>query len=362
MPPEATESAPVAAPSEEAERAALIAELDAEDSESEAREPAEELPGEAEPSEDTAEDEGEEEGDDEVEEQSFEGADEFREHVKSLLEAGDMRKVEEALGLEKNALKLNGAKFRYVRQQAQKAAETIQRAETEAAKAQNLVESAKQVYGPMVQAKQLFHSGTADGVQRAARFVESHFGVPLTQFVEAVVKAGRGEASAHRGPDPEVAELKQTVQRLLEERTQQQTQAQAQAAEQRHLEAIKGKLGGSPLAKLPDGAKVVYEKIKGSYDQSIGGYRLNLRDAIAAAQDDPAVKWKLHELASKRKAPAAAPGKQPASQLQRKRVVTAPKAANPAEAEAAAKARLIAELEAEERKAERAARRSNARR
>lgn len=368
MPPEATEAAPVAAP-EAAERAALIAELDAaDDAETEstsgdrgARKDDEDAASDdASVSEDEpAADVEESDEEDEAAEGSPQTAAEMAEHIKGLLDAGDMRKVEEALGLEKGALKINGAKFRYVRQQVQKATEATQRAEARAAQADTVIQSAQQVYGPMVQAKQLFHDGTAQGVQQAARFVETHFGVPLTTFVEAVVKAGRGESSPQRGPDPEVAELKQTVQQLLQERNNQQTMAQQQAAEQRHLTTIKGKLGGTPLAKLPDGAKVVYETIKRSYDASIQGYRLNLKDAIAEAQKDPAVKWRLHELSQKR---GAKPADKPAPTLARKRVIIESKGLSPAQKESAEKARLIAELEAEERKQERVSRRSNGKR
>lgn len=363
MPPDADTSAEAVAPaanSESAAKEALIAELDAEDSGGEAKESqakeADGIDAEAEAEDDvddTAGDEG-----DAVD--AIQTAEEIRQHVKDLVAAGDLRKVEEALGLEKGALKLDGAKFRYMRQRAEKAAKAEALAQGKHVEATALVTRAQEEYGPMVRAKQLFAQGTAQGVQQAARFVEAHFGVPLTQFVEAIVKAGRGESQPARTSDPEIAELKTTVQRLLQEREQQQLQETARAAATRHVATIKSKLGSSPIAKLPDAANLVYERLKGSYDRTIDGYTLTLPEAIKAVTEDPATKWRLHEMRSKSAPRTPEPVAVKTANGSRKPVASTGKL-SPKEKEAAEKAAVIAELEAQMRKEERA-QRSNGRR
>lgn len=359
MDEEQTEAAPEvsdAAPQEAAEKDALIAEIEAElDG---GASPAKQKAAQPEPEAD-ADGEGEPEADvpDEDEPADVAGAEDassLRDHVKELVASGDIRKVEEALGLEKGALKVDGAKFRHLRAKAEKAGKLAAEAEQRHAEAQNLVGQAQQTYGGMVRAKQEFATGTAQGIQRAARFVEGHFGVPLAQFVDAVVKAGRGEAQPQRGPDPEVAELKAQLQKMQEERSREKAAETERAAAERHVATIKGKLAGNPIAVLPDAAKLVYERLRGSYDRDIDGYTLTLKDAIAAVQADPATKWRLHELKQKAAAKAA-PAPAPKPVPGRRQVVTTQRM-TPAEAEAAEKAALIAELEAEERKKERAQR------
>lgn len=364
MPPDADTSAEAVAPaanSESAAKEALIAELDAEDSGGEAEEShakeAHPVDAEAESENDIDEptgDEGDSVG-------SIQTAEEIREHVKELVASGDLRKVEEALGLEKGALKLDGAKFRYMKQRAEKASKAEAQAQAKHAEATGIVTRAQEEYGPMVRARQLFAQGTPQGVQQAARFVEQHFGVPMTQFVEAIVKAGRGEAQPARTADPEIAELKTTVQRLLHEKEQQQLQETARAAATRHVATIKSKLGSSPIAKLPDAANLVYERLKGSYDRSIDGYTLTLPEAIKAVTEDPATKWRLHEMRQKT-APKTLtePVAVKVANGLRKLVASTGKL-SPKEKEAAEKAAVIAELEAQMRKEERA-QRSNGRR
>jgi hypothetical protein len=353
-------AAPQTAATDAAARDALIAELDADAGEESAPEPVESDDSEPEPSDDAEADESSEEtGDEEAEEEpAFDSPDEFREHVKSLLEAGDMRKVEEALGLEKGALKINGAKLRYVQR-------TVADAQRKVAEAENLKESARNFYGPYVQAKQQFQSGTPQGVMQAARAVEGHFGVPLAVFVEHVLKAGKGEHGVPSVQQPqtnaEIEALKAQNAQILQLLQNQQNQGQAQAAEQRHIATISGKLKGTDLAKLKEGPQLVYAAIKNSYDANLRGYSLDLPKAIKAVLADPATKWRLHELKTKasngKTAPAAvAPGK-PGKQSPVKRSVVAAVPQTPAQKEAAERAALIAELEAEERREERAARR-----
>lgn len=363
MPPDADTSAVAVAPaanSESAAKEALIAELDAEDSggEQEQAKPPKADPVDAEAeSEEDVEDPESDEGETV---DSVQTAEEIRQHVKDLVAAGDLRKVEEALGLEKGALKLDGAKFRYMRQRAEKAAKAEALAQTKHAEAAGLVTRAQEEYGPMVRARQLFAQGTPQGIQQAARFVEQHFGVPLTQFVESIVKAGRGESQPARQADPELAELKTTVQRLMQEREQQQLQESARAAATRHVAVIKGKLGGSPIAKLPDAPTLVYERLKASYDRTIDGYTMTLPEAIKAVTEDPATKWRLHEMRQKTGAkPVAEPVATRVASGSRKPVPGAK--LTPKDKEAAEKAAVIAELEAQMRKEERA-QRSNGRR
>lgn len=364
--------APVASP-EAADRAALIAELDAaEDAEGEQESPApkarkgqsdESNDSDPEPSDDADADEpAEEGGDEEAEEgEAFQTPDEFREHLQSLIKEGDLRKVEEALGLEKGALKVNGAKLRYVQKTVAEAERKSGEAANTAREAENLKEAARNFYGPYVQAKQSFQSGTPQGVMQAARAVESHFGVPLAVFVEHVLKAGKGEASAVQHQQPQnnaetealKAELAQ-IKNLLQNGQQQQ---QTAAAEQRHLATIGTKLKGTELSKLKDGPALVYQAIKGSYDQNLRGYALDLPKAIKAVLADPATKWKLHELKSKNgSAPAVTVKNGKGSPVKRVATVSTEKLSRE-EREQTEKARLIAELEAEERQQERAARR-----
>jgi hypothetical protein len=283
---------------------------------------------------------------------------EFRERVKGLVEAGDIRKLEEELGLEKGALKVDGAKFRHLRQRAEKAAKAEASAQAARAQTNTLLTQARQEYGPMVQAKHLFNSGTPQGVQQAGRFVEKHFGVPLAQFVDTIIKAGRGEAAPQRGPDPEVAELKQTVLQLKQSLEQRQNAESEKVQSERHVATIRGKLTGSPIAKLPDAAQLVYARLKGSYDSTIDGYKLTLKDAISAVAEDPATKWRLHELRQRSATttpPSAgrAPGKA-TSNGNGKHV--APRAKGGKMTEEQEKQALIVELEAAARKEERAQR------
>jgi hypothetical protein len=361
----ATEAPAASESNESAAKNALIAELEAEidDSGEEAVRTEKPKPGKKrlEAAKEDAANEGEEPeaeedaGEEEPESAAAQLPDAVREHVRNLVDTGDIRQLEVVLGLEKGALKVDGGKIRYARQRLEKAEKAQSKASEQHAAAQNVLTQAQQAYGPMVRAKQLFQGGTAQGVQQAARFVESHFGVPLTQFVETVLKAGRGESAPQRGPDPEVVELKQTVQQLLQERQRQQQQETERTQTERHVATIKGKLGSSPIAKLPDAAQLVYAKIKGSYDATIDGYTLTLKDAIAAVASDPATKWRLHELAQKsaRTAPVVTPtalkttpGRKPPPRGK----------LSPAEQEAAEKSALIAELESSERKRERAER------
>jgi hypothetical protein len=352
--------------SEEAAKQQLIDAIDAEFDEGETEKPsptskaAKKAPSKVASKDETEEEASDEEADDSVDEEdaqaSFEDAAALKGHIKTLIESGDLRKLETELGLEKGALKINGSKLRYVREQSQKAAAALQTAERKAADAQSLVQQAQQVYGPMVRAKQLFQSGSADGVQQAARFVEAHFGVPIAQFVDAVVKAGRGQALPRSGPDPEVAELKLTVQRLLEQQTRAQADAQLAQAKARHVAGIKAKLGSSPLGALPDGAQRVYDRLVASYDRGTGGYSLSLQDAIKAVADDPATKWLLHERAQKAK-PKDDATESRGSKPKANGTPAAPvKALTYEEREEQEKRALIAELEAEALKAERAAR------
>lgn len=285
-----------------------------------------------------------------------EGGEDFRAHVKSLTEAGDLRKLEEYLGLEKGALKIDGSKFRYLRQRQEKADKAVADATRQRDEATTLVQRAQEEYGPMVRAKQAFAAGTAQGVQQAGRFVEKHFGCSLAQFVDAVVKAGRGEASAPRAPiqDQAIEELRAEVARLKQEREQTSRAETEKAAAERHVTAIKGKLTGSPIAVLPDAAQLVYAKLKGSYDSAIDGYKLTLREAIAEVAADPATKWRLHERAQKARR-TAEPEPEPSRPGRRGQ----PPARRPAAktmTEAEERQALIAELEAEARKEERATR------
>lgn len=359
-------AAPVTAAADSAARDALIAELDADSGDAEEA-PAEASDDEApEPVGDSDGDEAEgEAGDEEAEEEAaFDSPDEFREHVKSLLEAGDMRKVEEALGLEKGALKINGAKLRYVQREKAEAARTKAEAANTAREANELKDAARNFYGPYVQAKQSFQSGTPQGVMAAARAVEGHFGVPLAVFVEHVLKAGKGEHGVPPVQQPqtnvEVEALRAEVQRLARLAEDGQAQQQNAAAEQRHIATISTKLKGTDLAKLKDGPQLVYAAIKGSYDANLRGYSLDLPKAIKAVLADPATKWKLHELksgktpAGKTPAPTAAKTSGKASPV---KVARPAVALTPAQKEAAERAALIAELEAEERREERTARR-----
>lgn len=359
--------APEAAAPAEAEHDALIAELEAEFAEGDseparlekgAKKAVQAKKGEPVDTDGDAEPEGEEAGESEDgNEAQVQTIDEFREHAKDIARSGDIRKLEEVLGLEKNTLRVDGGKVRYARQRLEKAEKAQAAAHQKYGEANTILSDAQQQYGGMVRAKHLFAGGTPQGIQQAARFVEGHFGVPLAQFVDAVVKAGRGEAGPQRGPDPEVTELKRTVQQLLTEQQQARKAETERQQTERHVSLIKGKLGGHSIAQLPDAAQLVYAKIKSSYDSTIDGYKLTLKDAIAAVAADPATKWRLHELAQKR-APkdAAGPtnGKRPAKAANGKAPTR--KAATPAESEEAEKRALIAELEAEARKEERAQR------
>lgn len=363
MPTDADTSAEAVAPaanSESAAKEALIAELEAEDSGGEAKQGETEKADRVDSKDDAEDDVEDTAGDEGDAVDPIQTAEEVRQHVKDLLAAGDLRKVEESLGLEKGALKLDGAKFRYMRQRGEKAERALAEATGKHTEATALVTRAQEEYGPMVRAKQLFAQGTPQGVQQAARFVEHHFGVPMTQFVEAIVKAGRGESQPARQSDPEIAELKTTVQRLLQEREQQQLQETARTAATRHVATIKSKLGSSPIAKLPDAANLVYERLKGSYDRAIDGYTLTLPEAIKAVTDDPATKWRLHEMRQKTAPKALA---EPAAKTAAGSRKPAPATAklSQREKEAAEKAAVIAELEAQMRKEERA-QRSNGRR
>lgn len=365
----AAPTAPTAAPAaatEAAARDALIAELDsAEDAEEAPATKSDDADPEPTDDADAEETEGEA-GDKEAEEEaSFDSPDEFREHVKSLLEAGDMRKVEEALGLEKGALKINGAKLRYVQRTVAEAQRTKAEAANVAREANELKDAARNFYGPYVQSKQDFQSGTPQGVMNAARAVEQHYGVPLAVFVEHVLKAGKGEASnpqvQQNQPNAEIEALKAQNAQILEHLRNAQSQTQTQAAEQRHIATIQTKIKGTDLAKLKDGPQLVYAAIKGSYDQNLRGYSLDLPKAIKAVLADPATKWKLHELKAgkttqqKSVSPAATKPDGKASPVKRS-VVTTPQ--TPKQKEQAERAALIAELEAEERRAERTQRRT----
>lgn len=363
---EAVNEAPLGG-TDAAEKAALIAEIEGElDEESEGGSGASEHKAQKKPPRGARaggdEESGEREDEADPEDDAAEGGpgsiSELREHVRELVLAGDIRKVEEALGLEKGALKVDGARFRHMRQRAEKADKARSEAEQRHAEAANIVTQAQQEYGPMVRAKQLFQSGNPQGVQQAGRFVERHFGCSLAQFVDSVVKAGRGEGTPQRGPDPEVAELKAALLEMKQAQERERAQQTERAAADRHISTIKSKLSATPLAKLPDAAKLVYERLKGSYDRTIDGYTMTLRDAIAAVQEDPGTKWRLHEMRERstptktggaaRERPAG--GRQPARrEPERGRL-------SPAEAEAAEKSALLAELEAEERRKERAAR------
>lgn len=368
---------------EAAEHAALIAELETEgdsDGIDDAR-PAKarqgkSIPAAGETGDDTEADtlaeseeaDGENEGEDPDgeavdEEVLFESVDDFRDHAAELIKKGDTRALEEALGLEKGALKVNGAKVRWVQTQIEKATTALSTAQQKEAEAQAVIQGAQHHYGPIVQAKQHFASGQPQGVLAAARAVENHFGVKIADFVEAVVKAGRGEASRPMQADPEVKSLKETVQQLLAERQQQQQAAEQTAARTKHVATIGAKLKGTDLAKLSDGAALVYDKILASYDSTLNGYKLDLKAAIKATLDDPAVKWKLLQ-ARKGRPPVPVkngtktpPPKLPAGP-QRRRVVAAERPKSPADKEAAEKAALIAELDAEERRDTRRSRRA----
>lgn len=368
--------APAPAPQNDAaEHAALVAELDAEDGGDEAA-PAPKPSGkkgaakpEAEVDADATEDEADEVTDDDAETEedegetaeAFETVDELREHLKSLAASGDVRKIEESLGLEAGTLKVNGAKLRYVNGQVEKATKATHEAAVTKANAEQLRDAAKDFYGPYVQSKQLYQTKEPANVMRAVRAMEAHFGEPLTAIVEAAIKASKGEAGQpNQQTNSEVAELRQQVQTLLQRTQQQQTAAQVQEAQARHLGAIAPKLKGTDLAKLKDAPKLVYDRLIGSFDKQLGGYNLNLAGAIKATLDDPATKWRLHELKSGRGNPAVTSNGKvtaPAVSPQRKRVVVAKVAQTPQQAEEAERAQLIAELEAEERRAERAARR-----
>lgn len=317
--------------------------------------------GEEASGEDEGELEGEEDGDDNSVE--FESVDDFRDHAAELIKKGATRALEEALGLEKGTLKVNGAKVRWVQTQIEKATTALSTAQQKEAEAQAVIQGAQHHYGPIVQAKQHFASGQPQGVLAAARAVENHFGVKIADFVEAVVKAGRGEASRPMQADPEVKSLKETVQQLLAERQQQQQAAEQTAARTKHVATIGTKLKGTDLAKLSDGAALVYDKILASYDSTLNGYKLDLKAAIKATLDDPAVKWKLLQ-ARKGKPPVPVkngtktpPPKLPAGP-QRRRVIAAERPKSPADKEAAEKAALIAELDAEERRDTRRSRRA----
>lgn len=369
-----------AAPSVEAERAELLATLDSEFEAEEAEEakPAgkppkgakvDEAEGDEEATEDKEGDADEENNDEEEESASeFASVDDFKEHAKSLLEEdGGPRKLEELLGLEKGTLKVNGSRIRFVKEQTRKAEEALAAANGDKSYADGILTEARAKYGTYAQSNVAFRSGTPQGILAAARAVEGHFGVPMAQFVDMVVKAGRGEASQalpqQQQSNSEIAELKANQERLLNLITEERAQRGAEAKKASDITRIAGHLKGTDLAKLKDGGARVYDAIVKSYDPVTKGYKLNLKSAIKAVLDDKATKYDLLQLRNRKV--SAAPGEvtpAPPGGPKRVRVVAPAKHLTEAQKEEQERLSLIAELEAEERKAERLSKRSNGRR
>lgn len=274
---------------EAAEFADLLAELEADEGDDvsgEATPEADSVDGD--PEADAESEDEESEADEDENSEELEGpaaaadVEAFRSELAELIDGGDLKGACEKLGLDPKILKIDNRKFKAARV----AETTAKRLKTEAdqalqagtqakTEAEQLLESARKIYGPAAAGFTRYQEGDPSGVREA---VEAMTGDSFENVVAAVARAAKGM-------DPGQVEVLKLRRELAAEKARRDAEAAQQSAkseETAQVTQIAGKLKGTPLEGLADEAAAdIFKVLQASKHPTLGKYTKTLKEAYA---------------------------------------------------------------------------------
>lgn len=203
--------------------------------------------------------------------------------LKELFAQGNLKALARALGEDPGIVKASAPKIRAARAILNETSAKAKKAADDAARADQVMAGAKQVYGHIVAARQAAKAGDWLAAKEA---LEKHFELPYEQIASGI-------ALASKGVSPEVAQLRRQL-REREQADNARNEADARGSAERtaaqtrqtYMTRIESRLQGTPLAGIKRAAGLVLDELESSYDQKLGGYTIDLQAAIKAVATD----------------------------------------------------------------------------
>lgn len=309
--------------SDEAEFAAVLAEMQAEQPSADTDEVAEENVDEG---QDPELDDNQEDSGDEPEGEPLEGTDAetLRTEVADLLDKGDLKKACEKLGVDPAIFKINNRQFAAIRKGETEAKRLHIEADTKLTKAEQVQKRAEEIYGPIVAGSKSARNGDWSTAKSA---IEVMFEMPFEKVVESIQKGVKPL-------DPAQAEVMKLRKELEEERANKAKEETKTAETNQHIKDVQlvtGKLAGTPLEGIEGAAEEIVKTIRASYNPALKKNTLTLREAykqVKTAYEKKAAQLaRLAGVAPTASAPATAPkaGNKPSRTPLTARQTSAPK-------------------------------------
>lgn len=266
----------------------------------------------------------------------------FKNEIADLLDQGNLKKACEKLGVDPAIFKINNRQFAAIRKGESKARKfhteaenKIKTASQKEAQAEKLHKTAELTYGPIVAGSKSAREGDWS---RAKAAVELMFEMPFETVVDNIKKGVKPLDPAQA----EILKLRAELQEEKAKKNQDDAKAVEQGQYQKDLQTVSTKLTGTPLEGVEGAAEDIVKVIRASYDPGLKKYSLTLKEAYKKVKET--YQKKAAQLAKLSGAPTAKPSKAPKAPAPQSRAPLASQVRRPSSAKVTAEDEFAASI------------------